>query len=57
MRDGSVEPTYPEHELESLIGLGDEVRVRIGVELLSQLGDKEAMNKLNERARVLRMKA
>lgn len=54
IRDGSVEPSYPEHELDSLIRLVDEIRVQIGVELLSRLNDEEGVEKLHERAQFLR---
>jgi len=50
----SVEPLYPEQELEALLRLGHEVRVRVGCELLSLLNDEEGMVSLNERAQVLR---
>lgn len=52
--DGSVEPNYPEQELESLLALGNEIRIRVGAELLSRLSDEEGINQLNERARALR---
>jgi len=54
IKDGSVEPSYPEHELESLVRLGNELRVRIGVELLSRMHDEEGVEKLHEWALVLR---
>lgn len=53
-RDDSVEPSYPEQELESLVNFGNEIRIRIGVELLSRLNDEKAMEQLHERAQALR---
>ena len=53
IRDGSIEPSYPEQELESLIELGNEIRIRIGVELLSLLNDEEGLEKLHEQAQAL----
>lgn len=49
IRVGSIEPTYPEPELESLIKLGHEIRLRIGVELLSLLNDEEGLKELHGR--------
>nr|MBI3612245.1 hypothetical protein [Nitrospirota bacterium] len=57
LRDDSVEPSYPEHELDSLLRLGNEIRVRIGVELLSRLNDGEGVEKLHEQAQFLRTKS
>lgn len=53
-RDDSVEPSYPEQELESLVKFGNEIRIRIGVELLSRLNDEKAIEELHERAQTLR---
>jgi len=53
-KDNSVEPSYPEQELESLINFGNEIRSRIGVELLSRLNDEKAIEQLHERARAFR---
>ena len=53
-RVGSVEPSYPEQELVQLIEFGNEIRVRIGNDLLSRLNDLEAMEKLHEWAQVFR---
>lgn len=53
-KDDSVEPNYPEQELESLIRFGNEIRIRIGVELLSALKDEEAIEQLHERAQAFR---
>ena len=50
----SVEPRYPVQELEALLRLGNEIRVRVGCELLSLLNDEEGMVSLNKRAQVLR---
>jgi hypothetical protein len=52
--NGTVEPSYPEDELESLVGLENEIRVRIGCELLSRLNDEEGIVELHERAQRLR---
>lgn len=57
IRDESVEPTYPEGELKSLIQLGNEIRVRIGIELLSQIEDEEGMDKLHKWALAFRTEA
>ena len=54
IRYGSIEPSDPEQELESLIKLGHEIRIRIGVELLSLLNDEEGLEKLHEQAQALR---
>jgi hypothetical protein len=54
LTDDSVEPNYPEHELESLIELGNEIRMRVASELLSRLNDEKGMEILHERAQVLR---
>lgn len=53
-QDNSVEPNYPEQELESLIKVGNEIRIRIGVELLSRLNDEEAIKDLHKRAQAFR---
>jgi hypothetical protein len=45
-RDEAVEPSYPEEELESLIHFVNEVRIRIGAELLSRLNDEKAIEEL-----------
>lgn len=50
-----VEPNYPEQELETLVRLGVEIRIRIGCELLSLMNDEIAMEQLNERARIFRL--
>ncbi len=52
--EDTVEPNYPEHELESLVKFGIEVRIRIGVELLSRMNDEAAMEQLNEKAQTFR---
>lgn len=44
-----VEPRYPEHELEYLMGLSIEVYLRVGWELLSLTGDAGAKRQLLER--------
>lgn len=54
-RDDSVEPNYPEQELESLVKFGNEIRIRIGVELFSLLKDEEATKQLYEQVQAFRM--
>ena len=41
-----VEPNYQEHELEYLVGLGTEVRIRVGHELFSLMKDSEGIKQL-----------
>ena len=53
-KDDSVEPSYSEQELESLVKFGNEIRIRIGVELLSRLNDEKAIEQLHERAQAFR---
>ena len=50
----AIEPNYPENELSSLLKLGVEIRIRIGVELLSRMKDEDSLEKLNEKAKILR---
>ena len=45
-----VEPNYQEHELEYLVRLGTEVRIRVGLELFSLMGDSEAIRELCDKA-------
>ena len=52
--DDSVEPRYPEKELESLLKIGIEIRISIGVQLLSRLNDEEGIKQLNTRAQAFR---
>ena len=52
--EDTVEPNYPEHELESLVKFGIEVRIRIGVELLSRMSDEAALEQLNDKAQTFR---
>ena len=47
-----VEPNYQEHELEYLVGLGTEVRIRVGHKLFSLMKDSEAIKQLCEEASV-----
>lgn len=47
-----VEPNYQEHELEYLVGLGTEVRIRVGCELFSLMEDSEAIRQLCEEASI-----
>jgi hypothetical protein len=53
-REGSVEPSYPEQELESVVKFGNEVRIRIGCELFSLLNDEKSMEELSEKVHALR---
>lgn len=46
----AIEPSYPELELEGLVTFGIEVRIRIGAELLSLIGNEAAIHELNCRA-------
>ena len=45
-----VEPNYQEHELGYLVRLGTEVRIRVGLELFSLMGDSEAIRELCDKA-------
>ena len=49
-----VEPNYPEHELEYLVGLGTEVYLRVGCELFSLMSGTEATRQLCEKASIIR---
>ncbi len=51
----TVEPKYPERELEGLVRYGIEVRMRIGAEWLSLLNDKAAIEQLSEKAKRFRV--
>lgn len=50
----SVEPNYPESELEALVNFGIEVRIQIGTELLSLMNDEIGMQQLCNEAEALR---
>jgi hypothetical protein len=50
----AIEPSYPEHELEGLVKFGIEIRIRIGAELLSLIGNEVAIEELNHRALAFR---
>ena len=50
----SIEPSYPEQELEGLVKFGIEVRIRIGAELLALMGNEAAIQELNVRALAFR---
>lgn len=52
-QDG-VEPNYPEPELKALVNFGIEVRIRIGVEILSLMNDEIGMQQLSTEAETLR---
>ena len=54
IREVSVEPSYPEDELQGLVKIGIEIRIRVGAELLSRIKDEEALGELNEMARAFR---
>ena len=45
-----VEPNYQKHELEYLVRLGTEVRIRVGLDLVSLMGDSEAIRELCDKA-------
>ena len=51
----TVEPKYPERELEGLVRDGIEVRMRIGAEWLSLLKDEAAIEQLAEKAKRFRL--
>ena len=51
----SMEPNYPEKELETLIEFANEIRIRIGCETLLLLNDEDAIQDLQNRAHGLRM--
>ncbi len=48
-----VKSNYPEHELEYLVGLGTEVYIRVGCELLSLMKDSEAIRELHDKAAII----
>lgn len=47
-RDGaeSIEPNYPVGQLEALVAIGTQVRIRSGAELLDLMGDEGAIQEL-----------
>ncbi len=49
-----VEPNYPEAELESLVRFGIEIRLRVGSDFLSLMGDDITKKQLTEKANILR---
>ena len=51
----AVEANYPESELEALVNLGIEVRIRIGASLLALMNDETAMEQLNRKAKAHRL--
>ncbi len=53
----AIEPSYPESELEGLLKFGIEVRIRVGAELLSLIGNEVAIEELNQRALAFRASA
>jgi len=53
----AIEPSYPEQELEGLVKFGIEVRIRIGAELLSLIGNELVIEELNRRAFAFRVSA
>jgi hypothetical protein len=50
----TIEPSYPERELISLVRFGLEIKVRIGVELLAWTQNESAINQLQQRAIAIR---
>ena len=52
--EGSVEPAYPESELTSLVKFSNEVRIRVGAELLARIGNENSLEELSDRAQILR---
>lgn len=42
----AVEPKYPEEDVKSLVGMGIEVQIRSGAELIGLMGDETAMEEL-----------
>ena len=50
--ENSVEPNYPEQELQYLVGLGVEVSIRVGVEIFSLINDRVGIMQLYEQAQV-----
>jgi len=51
----AVEPNYPESELEALVRLAIEVRIRVGFDFLSLMDDEIGKEQLNEKAKNLRI--
>ena len=49
----AIEPNYPEHELEYLVGLVIETYIRVGYELFLFLDDKEVIKQLDEKISTL----
>ena len=45
---------YPEHELEYLMGLGVEIRIRVGYEILTLMGDVPAIERLSHKVQAVR---
>lgn len=52
--EGPVEPAYPESELTSLVKFSNEVRIRVGAELLARIGNENSLEELSDRAQILR---
>ena len=55
--EDAVESKYAESELEYLVGLGIEVRVRVGHEILTLVDDLEAIKRLSSKAQAVRTTA
>ena len=49
-----VESAYPEHEIVYLLGLGIEVNIRVGHELIVRMNDVEAIKELFHKASTIR---
>ena len=50
--ENAVEPNYPLNELELLVSLGIEARIRVGVEIFSLINDRVGIMQLYEKAQV-----
>ena len=53
----SVEPNYPEGELEKLVEISTEIRLRIGIEFLSLIQDEASVDSLFEKAKTLGLRS
>jgi len=51
---GEIRPNYPDEELSNLVTFGVELRIRVGVELLTLMNNEPAMERLNAIASELR---
>jgi hypothetical protein len=57
INSSGIEPGYPEAELEALMKFGIEIRIRVGAELLSLMGNEAAIEELNRWASAFRASA